>query len=310
MSEIKTYILAYLDVLGFTKLVEEKGLEEIYKMYENLIEKVNSVVERYRPGGYTVPVPVSKTEVRGGFCVNFEIEYAYASDTILVWCEFNRFNIVPFLKCITTLFCSALEIEIPLRGTITFGDAALSKSKSIYIGKPIIEGAICEKWQAWMGITFGKSLIDDVKYGWLGDLKNIIPFSEHIKTTGEAVDFNAQYGIINIVIDWARFVRTEGKNEKILQWLESKKNDPLLSSNVRDYYAQTVKFMKYSQENQDWYNYFDFQQSRLGGYVLGDSKHDIFVYNSSEEEWSNNTAGVLLVRNLLLATTLNIDDSA
>lgn len=288
MCETKTFILAYLDVLGFTKLVEDKGLEEVYKMYENLIEKVDFAAEHYRPGGFAVPVPISKTEMRYAFAMGFKLEYSYASDTILVWCEFNRFNIVPFLECITTLFCSALEVGMPLRGTITFGDAILSKSKSIYIGKPIIEGAICEKNQAWIGITFGYALIADVEFGWLGDLKNVIPFSEHIKTKDKGENTTNQYMITNIVLDWPRFIRTEGKNEEILQWLDLKVNCLLLPSAVRDYYALTGKFIKYSQEHSDWYNYFDFQQSRLGGYFVDNSKKTIFVYNS-EEEWSNNT---------------------
>jgi len=299
MDEKKTYILAYLDVLGFTKLVEEKGLEKIYKMYESLIEKVNLAVERYRSGGFSVHVPISKTAVKMAYVVRFEVEYAYASDTILVWCEFNRFNIVPFLECIITLFCSALEIEIPLRGTITFGDAILSKSKSIYIGKPIIEGAICEKWQAWIGVSFGKALIDNVEYGWLGELKNIIPFDEHIKTiAGDVPDSTAAYGIINIVLDWPRFIRINGKNNEISKWLEAKMNDSLLPFTVREYYALTCKFMKYSQEFSEWYNFFDFQQSQLGGYSADHSKSTISVYNSSVEEWSNNIVGTVLVKSI------------
>ena len=295
MNEKSTYILAYLDVLGFTKLVEEKGLEEVYEMYENLIEKVNYAAERYRPGGFSVPVPIAKTEMRYAFAMGFKLEYSYASDTILVWCEFNRFNIVPFLECITTLFCSALEVDMPLRGAITFGDAILSKTKSIYIGKPIIEGALCEKKQAWIGVSFGYSLLANVEFGWLGNLKNITPFSEHIKTRDGEQNATSQYMITNIVLDWPRFIRTERKAEEISQWLDSKANCLLLPPSVKEYYALTNRFMKYSQEHSNWHYNFDFQQSRLGGYFEDESKKTVFVYNS-EEEWSrNNIANTRLV---------------
>lgn len=291
MSETKTYILAYLDVLGFTKLVEEKGLEEVYKIYENLIEKVESAAEHYRPGGFVVPVPISKTEMRYAFAMGFKLEYSYASDTILIWCEFNRFNVVPFLECVITLFCSALEVGIPLRGTITFGDAILSKSKSIYIGKPIIEGALCEKNQSWIGISFGHTLIANVEFGWLGNLRNVIPFGEHIKTKDKGQDSTSRYMITDMVLDWPRCIRAEGKCEEISRWLNSNANNLLLPSKVRDIYALTNQFMEYSQSHSDWHNYFDFQQSRLGGYFEDDSKETIFLYNFAEE-WSNNTTNV------------------
>ena len=291
--------MAYLDVLGFTKLVEEKGLEEIYKIYEALIEKVNLVVEHYRAGGFSVPVLISETATKKAYFPEFEIEYAYASDSISVWCEFNNFHIVSFLECINILFCSALEIEIPLRGIITFGEAIMSKSKSIYIGKPIIEGVNCEKLQAWMGVTFGKALIDNVKYGWLGNLKNVIPYEEHIKKTDEGIDYNAKYGIANIVIDWPRFIRKKGNSQIILQWLETQSRDSSLSPSVRGYYEQTIKFFEYSRDNSNWYDYFPFIQSRVGGFIYDETKNVYRIYNSSEKEWyENNTAGLILVKTL------------
>jgi len=294
MREVKTYILAYLDVLGFTKLVEDKGLEEVYEMYENLIDKVDHVAEHYRLGGFHVPVPVSKREMGYAYAWGFNLEYSYASDTILIWCEFNRFNIVPFLECINTLFCSALEIEMPLRGTITFGDAILSKSENIYIGKPIIEGAICEKNQAWMGISFGYSLISNIEFGWIGNLKNVIPFRDHIKTKeykGNKQNSSSQYMITSLVLDWPRFIRTNGKSEEITHWLDSKANCQSLPSSVKDYYALTKKFVEYSQEYSDWHNGFSFQKSRIGGYFEDEAKKTVFVY-SFAEEWFNNRAQV------------------
>ncbi len=51
-----------------------------------------------------------------------------------------------------------------------------------------------------MGISFGQTLIANVEFGWLGNLKNVIPFGEHIKPKDKGQNSTSQYMITDIYL--------------------------------------------------------------------------------------------------------------
>ncbi|WP_439697014.1 hypothetical protein ACFGVS_00630 [Mucilaginibacter sp. AW1-7] len=154
-----TYFLAFFDVLGFEKLVEQKTPLEVYAIYDRLVKKARA----NRP--YIVTsMPISETGYSYlGFpeFIAVPFKYAYYSDSILFWTPGDAGNLSGFVAKCADFFVWALKSGILLRGTISFGNAILNKSKNIFIGKPLNEAVRLEKEQQWGGFIFGDSIYEN-----------------------------------------------------------------------------------------------------------------------------------------------------
>ncbi|MCX6723053.1 MAG: hypothetical protein NT094_03205, partial [Candidatus Staskawiczbacteria bacterium] len=128
------------------------GSQGVIELYQNLInlsvlkkgyksfEKVRVGHNQYFLGSAYVPV-----------------KYAYFSDTIILWTTPTDVHLSPFIAKCADLICEALNLEIPLRGSICFGEAIMHKPSNIFLGSAIVEAANIEKSQKWVGATFGEA---------------------------------------------------------------------------------------------------------------------------------------------------------
>ena len=185
-------VLAFFDVLGFSAKVHEIGLKKIFQHYRSLI---NLLSEKAGDRVIVVPVP----EGSGGLAMvggRRYLQYAYFSDTIMLWTKYELPVMESFLDSVTDFFCAALSRGLPLRGCITFGQAIMDRDQGVFLGEPIIEGARGEAAQNWVGVSFGPSLQSGTgRYGWVGDLRHVRPFHDHLKP--------GQAGLVdNFVLDW------------------------------------------------------------------------------------------------------------
>jgi len=225
------YILGFLDVLGFTNKFERLGLGEINARYQKLTNYV-----REQTGGLDV-VPTPDGYVAVGW---LELGNAYFSDTVLFWTKHNKMAIPSFTELMAEAICFSIEIELPLRGTISTGQAILDSSNHTYLGSPIIEGAKTEVTQRWIGASFGKSFLSgDNSQGF--HLHTVLPYKSHYKDKENEL-------VTGMVVDWPR------------KWRESRKTDvrPLIEALDTDpkahpYYKNTLKFIDFSEKNNDWF---------------------------------------------------------
>jgi len=124
--EISRYAFAMFDVLGFSAWVQSTELCEILDSYHSLIER--AVLRPNEKGSLsTVWTPEGAL-----LTVGRAPEFAYFSDTILLWCPLIPAAVADFVERCSDLFCEALEMNIPLRGAITLGDAVLDKDAGYY----------------------------------------------------------------------------------------------------------------------------------------------------------------------------------
>lgn len=234
-------VLALFDVLGFSERVRQNGLEVIYKHYEELIKLVQS-----KAGGRVI---VSAVPAGNGGLVPatgyFLVEHTYFSDTVMLWGQYNLATSLPFYDLCIDFFCATLERNLPMRGCIAFGDAIMERERGIFLGEPIIEAASGESAQSWIGVSFGPSL-NSARFSWLGDLRMVIPFKEHIKTGKE--DFVEQ-----LSLDWPRRWRDKYGTDPVKQ-INKLNTDSRYSS----YYDTASRFIKFSKENPEWWKTFDF----------------------------------------------------
>src|ERR1041385_4237987 len=152
----EAYILAMLDVLGFERKLRDIGLGEMHRLYDKLIKVAVSphVAQNLGEGG----LANVGTNLFSPMMFWLPVRFAYFSDTLLFWVPYRPNFVAPFLERCSSVFCEALQLGIPLRGSITAGTCVLHKKSSTYLGDALVEAARLEKAQEWVGVTLGVSV--------------------------------------------------------------------------------------------------------------------------------------------------------
>jgi hypothetical protein len=133
--------LLFLDLLGFSKLVEDKSPQEVYNVIDSALQSFSRWEE-----------------------LNKQFKTIYFSDTFLFYQEPKGFGDWAFLDiyAIGAMLLSALLAKkIPARGSISFGEfevkADSTDKHQLYYGKALIEAYEAEKREQWIGITIQPS---------------------------------------------------------------------------------------------------------------------------------------------------------
>jgi hypothetical protein len=229
-------IIGFFDVLGFEEKLKAIGITKMLELYEVMIKKAVlkdswRCLGRFRVGENRYSPIIFSLPVR----------HSYFSDTIIFWVPLVQYFVAPFVARCAQLICEALEIEIPLRGSITIGEAVMHKKTSTYIGEPIVEAAKLEKAQNWIGVSFGRSAT------WPEFQKELEPkliiqyYSAHFKPEYKNL-------ISNLVLDWPRQWR-----EKFTGNVIDKLNNMNKNKKYEHCYINTINFVKHSEKNSDWY---------------------------------------------------------
>lgn len=129
--------LLFLDILGFSELVETKGTQEIYTVIDNALKAFGRWEE-----------------------LNGLFKTIYFSDTFLFYQEPKGYGNWAFLDiyAIGGMVLSALlAAGIPARGAISFGEFEVEFDSTgrhqVYFGKALIEAYKAEQREKWIGIT-------------------------------------------------------------------------------------------------------------------------------------------------------------
>jgi hypothetical protein len=151
-SAVQGYVLCLLDILGTRRMLAEQRLDEVRARYE----KLTAVAVRGHVGEHTTWEGAMST-VDGGqtfsaTLYHLPVEYAYFSDSILLWCPLAREYVSAFLSRCLEVFCESLALGMPLRGAITWGEAVLDREKSVFLGDPLAQAVELEKVQEWLGV--------------------------------------------------------------------------------------------------------------------------------------------------------------
>jgi hypothetical protein len=236
-DEIKKedYLVIVFDVLGFSSYLNNLGLEDVYKTYVKLINDSVSgdttwARGTFNLGGRTALVLLAESPVK----------FANFSDSVLLWLkDLNANTINITFQKLNELICQSIEIDFPLRGGISFGEALIDKSKSIYIGQPIISCVRAESNQEWIGA----SLAYDWDFGIPIYPDTIIPYTKHIKK-GENKYF------CEIVLDFPRHWRTT-RATSIVDKLNELKTKAIAMNGPAHYYDNTIEFCEFSESMHD-----------------------------------------------------------
>jgi len=230
--EQQLYLVALFDVLGFSALVAEKGSEALLTIYQELIAK--AVLNTNYTGFGRIKVGPNRYGV-GGFYA--PVNYAYFSDTILLWTTNQFTHVAPFLAKCGDLICEALKIGMPLRGSVCFGEAVMHKASQTFLGSAMVEASDIEKNQKWIGATLGVGFM-------LNELKEavsealVVPlFCEHFKS-----DMKLTFPYLTL--DWVSRWRAKA-NPDIIATLEAMKAKA--PEKNKPYYDNTIAFVKFAE---------------------------------------------------------------
>lgn len=133
--------LLFLDILGFSELVESKSVEDIYAIINDALQAFGRWEE-----------------------LNKLFRTIYFSDTFIFYQEPKGYGDWAFLDAygIGGMILSALLAKgIPARGAISFGEFEVKDDESgrhqVYFGNALIEAYRAEQKESWIGITILES---------------------------------------------------------------------------------------------------------------------------------------------------------
>lgn len=234
--QMSRFAFAMFDVLGFSRWVQSTPLEKIVAAYHGLIE--TAVLRPNEKGSLTA----FHTPEGQMLALTRAPEYAYFSDTILLWCPLAPPLVGDFVERCADLICDALAVNIPLRGAITLGEAVLDNKSNTYIGKPIVEAAMLEKGQEWVGLTLGNTAM------WSPFLVQLHPATVIEYPAPMKAGYESYAA--PVVVDWPR--RWRDRSLPPLQdKLASLNTEPSKSS----YWANAESFASQSQARHDWFKH-------------------------------------------------------
>jgi len=138
--------LLYIDILGFSKFVEKNDPQTILYIIKPALEYFNMWKE-----------------------ANQSMNVLYFSDSFIFYQNKPNYVDTAFMDIIgitKNIFIYLLSKEIPVRGTISFGEFHVDTSKNhnqnIYFGKALVEAHKAEKRENWIGITLEESAYEQI----------------------------------------------------------------------------------------------------------------------------------------------------
>ena len=234
-----TYVLTFLDVLGFEALLSRIGLKAVYDLYRKLLDTALKPHSGDRPWGKAISAVQDQLVPA---LMWLPIHTAYFSDSLLLWVPYHHSHLQEFFDRCSRVFCNALEIGLPLRGSITIGEAVLDKENDIYLGTPLVEAARLEAKQNWIGVSLGSSFKSE-------EMSIPIPPESVMMYTPPMKD-GGQSLFSDLVLDWPRVWR-ESKTKSAIERLESF-CVPDLPEGLKQRYLSTIEFFKHSEMNRNW----------------------------------------------------------
>lgn len=135
-AEFKTRWFAYLDLLGFSSLVQNGKLSIVASVYQRAL----IALHHYQPRQGT--------------------NYAWFSDTFIIYGADDSWISQAHVERAAALFLTHLILaEIPVRGAIAVGEFFADDKNGIYVGDALVEAYNIGESQDWIGIVFCPSAV-------------------------------------------------------------------------------------------------------------------------------------------------------
>lgn len=148
---------AFFDLLGFQRLVEQKSLEYVIPIYDQILLDLKAKARPKKKYG---------------------IDYSWFSDTFIIYSTDDSLESFALIEQASRLFYQKLILRhIPVRAAITVGELYTQKKRNIFLGQAVIDGyKYCES-QNWLGLILTPHVYRKLKNTGL-DLKKRLYYRE------------------------------------------------------------------------------------------------------------------------------------
>jgi hypothetical protein len=130
---------AYLDLLGFTNLVQSKAIEDVLPIYAEALKRMRTACK------------AGKQEVG--------LISTWFSDTFIIYSRSDTLHDFVHLESAARIFFQMLLIKhIPVRGCISHGKLYSQAKKNVFVGPALIEAHTFGEALDWVGLCFAPSV--------------------------------------------------------------------------------------------------------------------------------------------------------
>lgn len=165
-------VVAFLDILGFEKLLLETSLDDLSKKYEAL---VNTARAQLFPMQFEGEPTLFQGRDRNRPWCN---QHIFSDSIILIANDDTEFACLELLVYVWRICQTFLGFSMPLRGAITFGEIYSNSTNNIFLGKALLEAYKDEGRQDWIGV----SILDSVMTRY-NEICRLINDPKHIFST-------------------------------------------------------------------------------------------------------------------------------
>lgn len=245
MQGEKQIVLAFFDILGTSKMLNNGNYQTVYDYYAFMAKLCSDTHTPIAVVNHMYGLPkldIGYSDVKY-LIINYNLNHCFFSDTFLLWIELDSFlqpTLAGFLEKCCIVFCEAIKREIPLRGVISAGTAIMDKENHLYLGKPLAEAAKAEPQQNWLGMGLGRSIQNILPM----DMEYVLPYFKHTKNKDETL-------LGGWVLDWPYWWR---KNEKadVIPFVNKMNKD----IKFERYYSNSLSFIEISEHRDTIWNIF------------------------------------------------------
>lgn len=254
--------VAYFDILGFREKVKNLTIDELAELYSKLI---------------------FNTQKKFFLDYNFQIQRAetfkrfiFSDSIFLLAYEDTEQGFIDLFTYAWRMMQIALAMDFPMRGAITYGDIYAEQSRGIFIGDSIVNAAIWESKQDWMGAVVDKTAIERYHSIFEGD--DLFP--QIYRTLLPTYPVPLKDGSVDIqnVINWRLNIISQQGIKALFQY---DANDEAVDRKIQN----TLTFAKTIREQQLAYFNSDLVHYPYTYLFIGDHKPNLSVPNENGDEY-------------------------
>jgi len=142
-SGVENRLVAMFDILGFSNLVQRKGVDWLASRLDRLLTEAPEFNKPY-------------WALHDCYSLHERVHFIFFSDTIVLF-SMSTASELDFFLCCNQLMSDALELDLPLRGGIACGECYIDLDKNILVGEPIVDAYRLGRVQEWVGAALHPS---------------------------------------------------------------------------------------------------------------------------------------------------------